>query len=52
MSRKIRRKRFEGKWLLEEGVGEVVKTAWDAAIGENSGDVAKAVASVREALHA
>jgi hypothetical protein len=52
MSRKIRRKRFEGKWLLEEGVGEVVKTAWDAGIGENSGDVAKAVASVREALHA
>jgi hypothetical protein len=28
MSRKVRRRRFEGKWLKKEGVGEVVQVAW------------------------
>jgi hypothetical protein len=28
MSRKVRRRRFEGKWLKKEGVGEVVQAAW------------------------
>jgi hypothetical protein len=52
MSRKVRRKRFEGKWLKEEGVGEVVQAAWDASLTENGGDVTRAVASVQKALHA
>jgi hypothetical protein len=29
-SGKIRKKRFEGKWLKEDGVGEVVQNAWES----------------------
>jgi hypothetical protein len=45
-----RRKRFEGKWLKEEGVGDVVKEEWEKGLHAR-GDVAGAVASVQTALH-
>jgi hypothetical protein len=52
MPRKVRRRRFEGKWLKEEGVGEVVLAAWSNGLEVNNGNVAKAVAAVQDALHA
>jgi hypothetical protein len=39
MSRKVRRKRFEGKWMEEERVREVLQATWDGSIDEHQGNV-------------
>jgi gamma-glutamylcyclotransferase (GGCT)/AIG2-like uncharacterized protein YtfP len=44
-----RRRRFEGKWLREEKVGEVVATAWEHAPPHTS--VADKLAAVHAELH-
>jgi hypothetical protein len=49
-SGKVQKKWFEGKWLKEDGVGEVVQNAWESRLG--SDDVMAAVESVQKALHA
>lgn len=38
--------RFEARWLEEEGCKEVVKEAWEKAVGENRKEVAGAVCGV------
>jgi hypothetical protein len=52
MSRKVRRRCFEGKWLKEEGVGQVFQEAWTNGLDMHQGNVAKAVEAVNNALHA
>jgi hypothetical protein len=50
-SDRIKRKHFEGKWLREDVVGEVVQTAWEDGLQAGSGRVIHAVASVQNDLH-
>jgi hypothetical protein len=50
-SGKIKRKRFEGKWLNEEGIQEVVQTAWEAGLLTGDGGVDNAIENVQKSLH-
>jgi hypothetical protein len=51
MASRRKRKRFEAKWLKEEGVNDVLKAAWGKGLQGNNGAVPGAMASVQTALH-
>jgi hypothetical protein len=49
MQKRMRRRRFEGRWLKEEKVGDIVTTAWEHSPPQ--AHVMSKLHSVRSELH-